>query len=312
MFKNRSRNSAKCEIAIRYRLLRLLILVPVFFLLSCESASRFSLTAVEQQWLEKNKQDLEVLFGYEAPPNAFYDSTGEYKGLLVDFLYEIENHIGLSLNLKKFDTWKALIEHAKTTKNFVIVGIARTENRERYLSFTDPFVKVPYVLVVRKSSPLSTMQGTTDSKVCTVEGYAVNDYIRRYYPHITPSVTSSNREGLRAVSTGGCDVMVINQMYASYLIEDQGLTNLKIAGESGYLNRLSAAVSIEDPVLFSVLEKAVDSITPARQQELFRKWVDSGEKRLSDTQLLMIAGLLIVFLFCRWFSGADRADSHNK
>lgn len=105
--------------------------------------------------------------------------------------------------------------------------------------------------------------------------------------------------------------MIINQMYASYIIEEQGITNLKIESESGYMNRLSAATSINDPELFKLLDSAVDQISIKKQKQLFRKWVyavspemDSNTKK---TIIIILATLSIcLVLLWTWLTSLRR------
>ncbi|MBT4520262.1 MAG: transporter substrate-binding domain-containing protein [Halieaceae bacterium] len=300
-----------------------LCLLLLLTLTSCQFLDEDFLTPTERDWLQQNNGKLDVLFGYEAAPNAYYDDTGQYTGLLVDFTREIEKHLGITFNFRNFDTWDQLIEYAKSGRNFVIVGVARTNEREEYLSFTDPFVKAPYVFLTRESSELSIVSHLADHSVCTVAGYAINDYITRHFPEISLTHVSDNLEGIRGVYSGHCDAMIVNQMYASYLIAEHGfsnlrmtttsrdsdrvatspaetdsdsfnITNLRTASESGYLNRLSAAVSNSDSKLFNIVDKAVDQIDLGRQKELYRKWIgaDSGAPTARISAALIIIAIV--------------------
>jgi PAS domain S-box-containing protein len=275
--------------------------ILLLILMSACSRDPETFTHEEQCWLKEHEGELEILFGYEAPPNAFHDEDGRYVGLLVDCQKEIEKHLGMSFAFRHFDTWNDLIEYSKTGRNFVVVGIARTDDRARYLSFTDSFIKVPYVIVVRKDSDLRNMEDLEGAKVCAVDNYAVHDYIKLHHPQIKTTGVMDNLAGLRGVSTGEYDAMVLNQMYASYLIQSQGLSNLLIAGESGYLNRLSVATSINDPRLFSILDKAVDQITPARQKQLYGKWVGTPAAGVpSFVWISMAAALALLAILWLW------------
>ena len=270
---------------------------------SCTPEQPTSFSKTEQNYLNHNSQKLEVLFGYEAPPNAYHDSENRYTGLLVDFLREIEQQAGIRFTFHNFKTWDELIEYSKKGRNFIVVGIAETEARNRYLKFTDPFIKIPYVIVSRTSSNLSSLSELTSKKVCTVANYAINDYLREYFPNLTPVGVQDNLAGLRGVSTGQFDAMIINQMYGSWLIEQQGITNLAISGESGYLNRLSAAVSVKDPVLFSIIEKSVDWISRERSRELYRKWLGQEPALLSTNMIigiLLLTGVAALLLTIFW------------
>ncbi|WP_051305825.1 PAS domain S-box protein [Desulfogranum mediterraneum] len=280
-----------------------LLLLPL--LLSCSRSPALSLTPLEEQWVAEHGDQLEVLFGYEAPPNAFHGRGGRYQGLLVDFLEEIQRQSGLRFRYRNFATWRELMAYARTGRRFIIVGIADSVERRAYLSFTDAVLKVPYVVVSQESVAAGSMAQLAGAKVCTVAGYAINEFLAQHYPQLQPQPVSDNLEGLRAVSTGRCSAMIINQMYASYLIEDQGLANLKIAGESGYLNRLGAAVSREDPVLFSIIDKGVDHIPQQLRRRLYRKWLGQEEAfpfapLLYGLMGVLTLALLVAGLFWGW------------
>ena len=269
-------------------------------LISCFQQPRQLISPDELKWLQQHEFELEVLFGYEAPPNAFHNENGEYVGLLVDYLHEIEQQLKISFKFKHFDSWNELIEYSKIRHNFIVVGIAPTTDRSKYLSFTPSFIQVPYVIVTRTDYTSDTMQTLINSKVCTVSNYAINDYIQDYFPGIKPAGVSDNLEGLRAVSTGACDAMIINQMYASYLIASQGIANLKIAGESGYSNELSAATSLKDSQLSKLLSKAVQQIDADRKSKLFNKWVTHHSPGIPASTILLITSIIVSLLVLIW------------
>ena len=262
-------------------------------LTSCSQVSSPSYSNKERQWLQDHKGTIDVLFGYQAPPNAYHDENGNYTGLLVDFFEEIEKIVGISFTYRNFEQWNDLIEYAKINRNFIVVGIAETEDRKTYLSFTDPFIKVPYIIVSKRTAPIENVTDLLGKSVCTVANYAVNDYLAEFYPDLSISPVSDNLEGLRGVSAGIFDAMILNQMYASYIIEDQGISNLKIAGESGYLNRLSAAASVRDPILASILEKAVDQLSPKTKRLLYQKWLGQTRDIMSSTLLTSLLGVIL-------------------
>ena len=184
--------------------------------------------------------------------------------------------------------------YSKSQRNFTIVGIAQTEARSHYLLFTNPFVKIPYVIITKKASAYVTLTDLGQANVCVVKGYAVNEYIHQFFPQIIPRQVIDDLQGLRGVATGDCDALVADQAIATFLIEQQGLSNLKISGESGYLNRLGIAVSIHDVVLHGILDKTVDRISPERQRELYGKWVSAGALLSSSMQAGLALGAIAV------------------
>jgi hypothetical protein len=91
--------------------------------------------------------------------------------------------------------------------------------------------------------------------------------------------------GLQAVSAAAWDAIVVNQASARLAIEQSGLTQLKIRGESGYRDRLVVAVSRQDPLLYRILDKTVDRIPTQRRREWCPTWVSGGGDDLVDSLL---------------------------
>lgn len=296
-------NALAREITQRRQRIAILTLICLVLCACGLQKSKF-LTKAEKNWLKENGNQVEVLFGYEAPPNAYHDEDGNYKGLLIDYMNEIELKLDYQFKVRNFKTWDELINYAKHNDNCLIPGIASTRVRDSFLLFTNAFIKIPYVIMTRRNSDLNSMKSLFGKKVCTTRNYAVNDYLAEYFPKMQPYYVTDDLEGLRAVSTGMADATVINQMYATYIIENQGITNLKIAGEVGYINRLSMGVSINTPELYQIMDKTVDQIEPVRQEELYRKWVRSDSREISPFLINLIsatAAIAFILLVLHWF-----------
>ncbi len=286
-----------------YRRIFLVVIIPFFCLLACKNSDRSFLTPEDKEWLSKPENKFEVLFGYDAPPHAFYNENGKYEGVLVDYFKEIQNNLGVKIKFKNFATWDSLMQYSKTAENFIIVGIARTLEREEYLHFTNSFIKTPYVIVTRKSSLLKNMKDLSGENVCATKNYAVSGYLRDYYPDIKLHEVIDDLTGLRRVASGEQEAMIINQMYATYQFENQSLSNLKIAGESGCFNRLSVACPGDNLRLFEVVDKAVNQISPEKKKEIERKWIFTTPHKPSKTLIITtvaVTGLTLLLILFLW------------
>ncbi len=271
----------------------IIILINVF---ACKNSDAIDLTPVEEAWLNQHQNNIDILFSDGAPPNMFQNDMNEYVGIFPDYSYTIAELIGIDFKTKSFKTKGDLLDYSENNNNFIIVGIAHTLNRSNYLSFSSDIINVPYVIVVRNKSEINSMEDLKDKIVCTVKDSAVNDFIREKYPAISPIPVHENLEGLRRVSTGIYDAVIISQMYASYIIEQQGITNLRIADDSGYLNSLRAAVSTKDPILSSIVNKAVKKIDQRTRKKIYHKWVNIGVKTDYNLNITMIVVITIISL----------------
>ena len=67
--------------------------------------------------------------------------------------------------------------------------------------------------------------------------------------------------------------MVANLATATHNLEKLGVTNLRVAGQTGYFARLALASRKDWPELNDILQKAVKSISPESHKAIMDKWI---------------------------------------
>ncbi len=72
---------------------------------------------------------------------------------------------------------------------------------------------------------------------------------------------------------GSVDAFIGEIATASYLIEREGISNLHVAGESGFTYRMGFAVRSDWPELASILDKALTTIGDTQRTTITGKWV---------------------------------------
>ncbi len=293
-----------------------ILALSLFVLLSCTQNIRSFLSPEEMLWLKDHEGEIEVLFGYELPPDAFTNSLGEYTGLLVDYLHELESILGFHFPMKIFSTWHELLEYSKTGRNYIIVGLSYTDQRDLFLDFTTPFQDNAFSIISRRDHPVETVEEFLQVSHCTVKGYAIDDYLDRDYPGYTTSHVLTDIEGIIAVSEGEYDAMFSAEIYANYLIGREGIKNLIVTGGTGYYYRYSMAVSEGDDILLSILQKGQDRISTRRHKEINRHWNTAFTRNISsDTWNILffsILGLLIAVLIVMIWVLTLRAEVKKK
>src|SRR5208283_4001719 len=104
--------------------------------------------------------------------------------------------------------------------------------------------------------------------------------------------------GLIKVSFGEADAMVIELSRASYYIEKAGITNLRVAGNTGFTYQLRFASRKDWPVINRILDKGLSSITDEDRDVITRKWIAIGTEPILGRKFwgLFSAGLLVIGL----------------
>ena len=94
-------------------------------------------------------------------------------------------------------------------------------------------------------------------KVPVGEGYGVHSYLEKNYAHLDLIAFPDDLIGLRKVSFGEVDAIVMDLASASYFIEKEGIGNLRVGGNAGYTYDLSIASRRDLPILNRILEKGL-------------------------------------------------------
>lgn len=62
-------------------------------------------------------------------------------------------------------------------------------------------------------------------------------------------------------------------LVVSYYLTKQKTANIKIVGETPYINSQSKAVRKDWPIFAGILQKALDSISESEHASIYQKWV---------------------------------------
>jgi len=230
-------------------------------------------TPEETQWLAAHPVILAAP-DPDFPPTEYFDKEGHYRGIAADYLALIEKRIGIRFKIVRLKNWDKVLEKAQSQEIDMVTAAARTPQREKYLRFTSSFINLPSVIIVRQNvSRDLTMPDLMGMKVAVVHRYASHDYINNRYPDMDLYPVPDNQTGLRKVSFGMVDAMVTNIATASYNIEKEKITNLRMAGETGFVYRLAFAPIRANWELNGILEKGLALITPGERQAIYQKWI---------------------------------------
>ncbi len=281
--------------------LSLAMLTPVFAGESwAGGGTSIQFTKQEKDWLAAHPV-IVAAPDPDFPPFEYYDEKGHYRGIAADFVALIEKKLGIRFKIVRLKNWEQVLEKAKTLQIDLVTAASRTPQREKYLRFTSSFIELPAVIIVRpKVTQNLTMEDLKGMKVAVVYRYAAHDYINNIYPDMDLDLVPDVQTGLRKVSFGMVDALVANIATASYNIEKDKITNLRLAGESGFIYRLAFAPRKGNWELNSIMEKGLALITPDEKQKIYGKWITLRQDSLLKSKKFWISvgvGFGAVLLF---------------
>ena len=264
-------------------------------------------TKTEIEWIKKHPV---INFGYEPnwPPYEIYEK-GIYTGISGDYIKMIELHTDIDMVPIPNITWQETIGGLQKGKIKVAALAGITQERKKYLHFTEPHVTDPIVIVTQSDydfiSGVSDLEG---KRLVLPEGYYAIDLIKSDFPEFDIKTTKSVKDCLYQVSTGQADAFIGSLSVTSYYINNNGFSNLKIAAPTHYgYTELGLAVTKDWSIFRDIVQKIFKHLSKEEHIEIRNKWVTlSVEKGVSyntiKKYILYAFGALaiIIFIFLLW------------
>ena len=254
------------------------------------------LTEDERAWLKENP-----LVRFTGDPNWLpyeaFDSHGNYKGIVSEHLDLIASMTGLEFEMSASKTWTESTEKAKQG---LVDVLSETDDSDlkSHLDFTIPYISNPIVIAMKsRENYVENITTIKDRKIALIKDYGYAAKIRRKYSDIEFKTVADIQDGLLSVSTGEVDALLCTLALCSYTIAELGLNDVKITGKTEFDTKLALGVQKTLPLLLSILNKAINEITPKQQQTILDRWIkDKFSERTDYTLTFQVMAIAIVLL----------------
>ena len=256
------------------------------------------LTDLERSWLDAHPT-IRLAPDPEFQPIEFFDKNGNYNGIGADYVRLITKKLGIKFEIVKCTNWDDVLARMKRREVDVLNAVVKTPEREKYLNFPTPYLKIPSVIIVRKNVTNElTLDSLKGMNVVMVSGYGYVELIHNKHPEMKIELVSDLKAALRKVSFGMADAFVGDLATASFYIESEGITNLKLAGESEPPNISGFGVRSDWPELSRILEKGVALLTEEERKAIFNKWIHlAAEPAVTMRELKKLIVFIVSFIF---------------
>ncbi|MBT3877160.1 MAG: transporter substrate-binding domain-containing protein [Nitrospina sp.] len=255
-----------------------------------------NLSEEEKKWLQAHPE-IRLSPDPDFLPIEYIDESGKHVGIAADYIALLQKKLKVEFKTLKFKSWTEVLEKTRNRESDMWGAATPTPQRREYMLFTKPFLELPAVIIVRKKVDRSlTLEDLKGMKVGVIAGYGIHDHIVNNYPDLQLDPVENISAGLNKVSFGMIDAMVANIALASFYIEKGGLTNLRVAGESGFIYRLALAIRNDWPELGSILDKALLQITSKERKSIYRKWVSLEQGVWARIKNIVISIGVVLFI----------------
>ena len=265
------------------------------------------LTAAEKKWLKSHPR-LRLGVAAGSPPFEFIDEKGNFAGITSEYVNWLGKKLGITLR-PQTGPWQEILEAVRDKKIDVIPAIVQTQQREKFLNFTSPYIVRPMVVVMRRDAPYVTgLDMLAGKTLAQIRGHMTQVYLERDYPGLNLLLVDTPKEALLAVSQGRADAMLENSAVLAYLTRQMGIENLKIAAPAPYSYDLCFGVRKDMPELAVILEKALATVSEKENAVFHERWTNIRFAKQIDwsavwTMVIMVAGVaLVVVIVILWWN----------
>jgi PAS domain S-box-containing protein len=232
------------------------------------------LSSDEQKWLNDHNRTVRLSPSPDWEPLEFFNANGKYSGLIADYIYLLEKKLDIKFKIIQTDSWGQVLKMARNREVDVISAAYATEDRQRFMNWSDPYLNLKTTIIVRKSLGKNLSLWTmTGMRVGAPKDYIVFEHLINNHPELDAVAVETGALGLKKVSFGEIDAMIMEVPNALYAIEEHQLTNLRLAGTTDFVAAYSLGTRKDWPELHSILIKGLNRITPEEREAIYNRWI---------------------------------------
>lgn len=272
----------------------------------------------EKEWL-KNKHTIRILINPDYPPYTLVDSSGELRGILGDLLNIIHLQTGLD--------FEPVLATSRSEQTKLISGgqwdmyptIAPTNQNQDDSALSDPLMNVAFVVITSR-------QETADSllekpiRVALPAGHILERGLKQLYPQVTWVNADTGSAAMAMVKEGDVDAAIATELSAKFITDHYYQNNMHffrlpdMPGAS-----VSFAISSHEPMLKSVIDKALQAIPPREILQMTEKWskisntqVDIWSRYSKQFYQLVVFALVLIAISLIWGISLSREVRKRK
>lgn len=261
-----------------------------------EDTTNLEFTDKEKAYL-KNKKSITMCIDPDWMPYEKFDSNGKYVGINADYFEIFQKSIGVPIEIIKTDTWSQSLEFAKSRKCDILSLAIKTQDRQKYLNFTEPYFDTSYVLATKPDIAfINDLKTLKNVKIGVNQNSAVIETLERNYPSITLVYVTNREEGLQKVIKGELFGFIDSFATIGYLLQRNFFGELQVSGKLAENFNLGVAVRNDDQVLLGIFNSIIHNLPFEVKEKIFNKYISIKYERGFDYALFWKIVIMFVFV----------------
>lgn len=227
----------------------------------------------EQEWLNQRDRTIPYCMDNDWLPLEGLDPSGNHSGLSAEVLRIFGERGDIQFQRVPTESWQESLEFAMERRCDLLSMAMKTPERSQFLNFTDPYLKVPNIILGRIEAPFIENIGDLEGKkVGLVEDYAFAELLTYRYPNLQLVDVKNETEGLKLLQEKKLEGYVTTLATASYHMQELGLADVKVVGRIPAEWSMAMATRSDEPLLLNIMQQLVASLTPDERDQLKSYW----------------------------------------
>jgi len=262
-----------------------------------------NLTPEERAFLNK-KGPIQLCIDPNWMPYEQINDTGVHEGISADYFKLFSQRLSIQIKLHPTQNWSETLKAAKNHLCDLVSLATPNADRKSYLNFTTPLLSFPYVIATKNNKLfIDDFEQELNKTFSVVRDYSIISDLRMKYPQLNLTEVNSSLEGLKMVQQDEVYGFIDAAASIASSMQQNNIVDIKIAGQLPLSFKLGIASRKDEPLLQTIFQKAVDSLTEEEKKRTYNKWMAVNVKKVQDYTLLwqvLVIASLILLAFLYW------------
>jgi signal transduction histidine kinase/ABC-type nitrate/sulfonate/bicarbonate transport system substrate-binding protein len=259
----------------------------------------------------KNNKEINVCLQYDLFPIDGFEG-GEFVGMMSDIYKLLSDSTSLKFNPIPSSSIEKQHENINT-KKCELLSVYASQNYENIVP-TKPFAKTHFTFISKLDRSFVSDPKLLKGKVLLTQLESFKNYLKSYYPYLTIEVEENKNKMIKRLLNDEVYAIITVDEQADYLIDKFGYGKLKINGFLSKENPLEISIGVQkdEPLLLSIMQKALDNIPQNRLQAIENSWRITRYHKSTDYSLVLKVLLVMSFLLVLMYYYQRKLKSFNR
>jgi len=235
---------------------------------------------------------------FDYPPFSYIDKTGEASGLHVDILNALSDETGIKFNYQ-LSKWDSALNYIQTDKTDIIIGIVFSEEREKYLDFTNPLHTEYYSIFIRKDLKFNDIPDLYKYKLMVLEkDISIEKFLIPMGLYNNYVVAKSLPEAIAGIEWGRADFVIAPHSLGMNQIKKNKYKNIQVKGPPILPSIYCMAVKKGNTRLLGILNKGISDLrSNGELAQIQSKWKIYERDEFKYRRIAKNIGIIILIAF---------------